>query len=592
MKITPNSLNVHQLLGTGNEQYVIPAYQRRYSWSDRQIWELIEDIKLTEGNDTHLLGSIVCLTGTHNAGINQLELVDGQQRLTTIAVILGCLAKHFRLLENKESMENAERLIYCKIFSGETHRKIQLDSLDQDDFEALSNGSSMHAVQNSKLQNAFNLVEQEWIANESPESLARFLYSLMYQAIIIRLDVSAAKDAFKLFETINNRGLRLSHTDIIKNFILGNAARFGDSALNAARTAWKNLITYLDGTDTDSFFRHFLIAVLGSRVTRSYVISSFKEYFMTRVKESADLPERHLYSEEEPREDEEEGDIEDTEMQLSDSNGEKLDFDGFLQLLTSSAKCYAQIVKAETNHALVNRSLKHLSMIRAHQAYSFIMYLMIAKCSDKTLVEILRLTESFMLRRHICRERSNETDALFSRLCGLDLSDPVAQTQKAYQELCPDDESFKKDFAQFKFSSNLIDRARYCLEMIEQKKHGEYQELQVLGTDSVHVEHIIPQKIKTKKAKEEFGDWVEYLGDNSESHHAKYMPRIGNLTLFSGALNIGVSNNPFHKKRKAYKNSSILLTKELAELSRFSFSTVEKRSEELANMACEIWPIP
>ena len=91
MKIAPNSLTVSQLFSSTNEQFVIPAYQRRYSWRERQIIELVEDINLIEEADTHLLGSIVCLTGHHTAGINKLELVDGQQRLTTIIILLECI---------------------------------------------------------------------------------------------------------------------------------------------------------------------------------------------------------------------------------------------------------------------------------------------------------------------------------------------------------------------------------------------------------------------------------------------------------------------------------------------------------------------
>ena len=93
MNIKPTSLTISQLFGSNNEQYVVPPYQRRYSWNQRQVWELIDDIELLEDNDTHLLGSIVCLAGHHNAGLNKLELVDGQQRLTTVAILLECICQ-------------------------------------------------------------------------------------------------------------------------------------------------------------------------------------------------------------------------------------------------------------------------------------------------------------------------------------------------------------------------------------------------------------------------------------------------------------------------------------------------------------------
>jgi len=112
--ITPTSLTITQLFGSTNEQYVIPTYQRRYSWHERQLWELIDDILLIDDGDTHLLGSIVCLAGHHTAGLNRLELVDGQQRLTTVTIILECIRQ--RLERDGEADEAAEvaRLLSAK----------------------------------------------------------------------------------------------------------------------------------------------------------------------------------------------------------------------------------------------------------------------------------------------------------------------------------------------------------------------------------------------------------------------------------------------------------------------------------------------
>src|SRR5687767_83240 len=114
MKVNPTSLSVNQLLGTANEQYVIPAYQRRYSWHERQVWELLDDIALVERVDTHLLGSIVCLSETHTADLNKLELVDGQQRLTTISIILECIRQRFEHEELKDDVADIRRLLAAK----------------------------------------------------------------------------------------------------------------------------------------------------------------------------------------------------------------------------------------------------------------------------------------------------------------------------------------------------------------------------------------------------------------------------------------------------------------------------------------------
>src|SRR5262245_28748373 len=110
MIITPASLTINQLFGSANEQYVIPAYQRRYSWHRQQIWDLIDDVDLLDSADAHLLGSIVCLAGHHTAGLNQLELVDGQQRLTTVSIILECIRQRLEVDGRKEEASELVRL--------------------------------------------------------------------------------------------------------------------------------------------------------------------------------------------------------------------------------------------------------------------------------------------------------------------------------------------------------------------------------------------------------------------------------------------------------------------------------------------------
>ena len=296
MLINPKSLSIAQLLSAESEQYVVPAYQRRYSWYEKQLWELLDDVSLLEGSDTHLLGSIVCLTGHHTAGINKLELVDGQQRLTTICILLRCIAD--RLLKDGETSasQDVDRLLQARALGDSAVLKILLDSLDASEFENHLANRSPEQPDNRNLATAFATF-REWVSEKPLTELGSFLYRLKNQCIVIRLEVSDAKDAFKLFETINNRGLKLSPTDIIKNFILGNAARFGPESLKLARQKWAELIHSLDGTSIDGFFRQFLIARMKKRVTASFVIPYFKALFMQSVAEAAQLPERHWYAE-------------------------------------------------------------------------------------------------------------------------------------------------------------------------------------------------------------------------------------------------------------------------------------------------------
>lgn len=558
---------------------------------------LWDDIDAVTGTDTHLLGTIVCLAGHHKAGINCLELVDGQQRLTTISIILHCVLERMQLEAEGEAARDLERLLSCKAFGGRANPKIGLDSLDSQQFAGHVAMDEMAEPENEHLSSAFGLI-RERILNLDLGDLGEFLYKLMNQAFVIRLDVSEAKDAFKLFETINNRGLKLSSTDIIKNFILGNAARFGPKDLQYAQDRWGDLIKQLDGLCMDTFFRHYLISIRERKVTSHKVVAEFKDYFMNGVKEAEGLPDHYRYDDQDD-DDEEDSDPDD------DDNGEEKDsgtskhevvkvpFKRFLTQLVDGARFYREIILAKTGKPSIDRHLRNLKLIKSMQSHGFLMALRLRGCNDNKFEQVLSLTESFILRRHICKERSNETERLFAKLCGVNAHNPVPVLQKEMRELCPSSEDFEKEFASASFKGALMDRARYCLEQFELHQQGQYVELMPVGSDSVHIEHIIPQKIEGRQAKAEYGDWPTYLGANAKAKHGKYLFRMGNLTLFAGPLNIGASNNPYSRKKEAYKRSAFKITKSLpTKYADFRFAQVDKRSAEMAKLAVKIWPMP
>ena len=605
MQITPNTLTLSRLLGQESEQYVIPAYQRRYSWHEKQVVELLDDIKLLDAGDAHLLGTIVCLTEPHTAGINRLELVDGQQRLTTVFIVLHCLLERLRALGNERRAQDVSRLLTASPPTGQEQPKIVLDSLDAASMNRLLRNELDNA--NADLLRAFQ-VSRERVQEMGAEAAADFAYRLMNRAFIIRLDVSEAKDAFKLFETINNRGLRLSAADIVKNFLLGNAARFGPAHLIVARDKWARVITSLDGLHAESFLRHFLISRLKSRITKSYVIATFKRMFMRGVDEAQELPDRRWYLDDDDGDETEEALEEGAETidETADENGdspidaltegasqERLSFFAFMDELVKAAEQYSMVVQGRTEDASINRRLRNLSLIKAMQTYGFLLRLRMGGCSNRDFERVLELTEGFLLRRHVCKMRSNETERAFARLCSVDCSNPVPEVQAVYRQFSPADERFRDAFAGMAFVPALMDRARYCLERIEENRGGAYGELQVSGPAEVHVEHIIPQRIKSKKAKAREGDWLTYLGGGAEAQHPRYVARIGNLTLFSGTLNIVASNNPYERKKEGYLKSALKITNSLpAEYPEFRFAEVEARSKRLADEAVVLWPIP
>jgi hypothetical protein len=316
---------------------------------------------------------------------------------------------------------------------------------------------------------------------------------------------------------------------------------------------------------------------------------------MKGVKEAENLPDHHFYDdqdeEDEDSDDEDAGDEDDSSDCAREI--EKVPFKRFLKQMVDGARYYSEIILATTGNPRIDRSLRNLKLIKSMQSHGFLMALRLRGCDDKKFEEVLALTESFILRRHVCKERANETERLFAHLCGIDAQNPLPVLRKELRELCPSDEDFEKEFATVSFKGGLMDRARYCLEQFELHLQGRYVELVPAGSDSVHIEHIIPQKIEGRQVKAEIGDWPSYLGTNAKTKHRKYLFRIGNLTLFAGELNISASNNPYGKKKPAYKQSAFKITKLLpTKYPSFRFAQVDKRSAELAKLAVKVWPSP
>jgi hypothetical protein len=218
------------------------------------------------------------------------------------------------------------------------------------------------------------------------------------------------------------------------------------------------------------------------------------------------------------------------------------------------------------------------------------MHLLQRDLPPPTVIEVLKIIETFMLRRHICESRTNQHDAIFATMLSkLDGPDLVSAVKEHLREYLPTDQDFQLSFPKYKFKGVSAERAKYVLEMIEYERNGNTGELVVSSQSEVHLEHIIPQKIATYKSKTEFGDWEEYLGADGAAKHKKYVDLIGNMTLLAEALNIQAYNNPFAKKKGSYRRSSFLITKELADQNDFKFYHVDRRGEALAERAVTIW---
>ena len=602
MNIVPKDFTLHSLLNNPHEQFQVPSYQRRYAWKYNQHKALFKDIDMLMLNEGHLFGMLILHTGAHHGGTNTVDVVDGQQRLTTISLLLLALHRKFEIEKDEYRHKQIAQLLYCGNPETSNNPKLILGELDNPDYCNLLLGK-LGNIKNQNILDAYNLFIQEieeGLNTNGKEWLEKYYEKLVHTAKIIRLDVQFAQDAYKLFETINNRGLRLSATDILKNFILGHAAKISDPILTQCREIWSQLIITLDGIPTDDFFRQYVSSIYTRKISKNKLIEEFKKHYFKNVQEVEKLGEyRYSYGIDETSELENDDEVEDNGLDTNDEddaengiNIERLNISDYLWHIVKAAKCYSKIWHHSFEDNKINQKLKELADIKSFPSFIFLMHYLQGHHERKKVLKVLDMFAALMLRRHMTGKSTAYNDDIFANLLRIDLDDQHPDTiRELLLEDYPNDEEFQDRFPIHELKPRVINRARYILTKVEYYKTGDTKEFSISSPEDVHVEHIMPQVIDTKKSKREFGDWEEYLGDKAKINHKKRVNRIGNMTLLASELNISASNNPFTNKKKFYRKSNILLTKEISDMSNFKFSHLDKRGEDLAKLAVKIWRI-
>lgn len=498
--------------------------------------------------------------------------MDGQQRMTTIMLFLDAIEDRLRADSNDEDAQTISKMVTSKDYTGTKSKKLVLGDLDNKDFARVVDDKELDEVINNNLLKARKLIG-DLIGKLSSEEFNQFRYKFINQSYIIRLDVAQAKDAFKLFETINNRGLSLSPTDIIKNFLLGNASIISVETLESVKEDWTKIVLSLDGIDMDNFFRQNMAGLTGQKVTQTRLIDTFKTYYAQNIEEGETLREEY----------EEFSNVEES------ANLSKQDLKAFAKTLRLAADIYRKVQQADFDDEEINRRLINLRKIRSVASYTFILNLMQRNLANNDVLEILRMIEIFMLRRNVAEYRTSELEDIFVALTKLPDENIVNAAKQVFIDNMPTDEEFSARLSNHVFKGQLEARAKYMLEYLS---YGTLSpsEMVIKSHRAVELEHIMPQTIDTKKSKEELGDWMSYLGEDA-ARHGEYITKLGNLTMLGKKLNIVASNNPFEAKKIEYEKSEITMTRDLSKYDEWGLLQIDARTEELTKIATKLWSI-
>lgn len=278
-----------------NDRYTVPDYQRLYSWENEQWDEFWSDLNSIEKNDTHFLGSIVVIKrpGSYDE-LDQMELVDGQQRLTTISLLLCAMRDYYDQSGEQGLADKIDSdYLHEDDLNNNTFSKLTLSRFDRDEFKSVLNGNVGEAKE-SQIYECYHYFKEK-IRRLGDETVNRLRKRLLGSMTIVVIDCENPESAFRLFETLNNRGMELSAVDLMKNSLLQTAMERADNGAedkeyDHIREQWEIILERVvrEISKPNRFFRHFMMSAKEPDISSS--VSNYKLYDEFRRVTKEELP--------------------------------------------------------------------------------------------------------------------------------------------------------------------------------------------------------------------------------------------------------------------------------------------------------------
>lgn len=529
---------VHSLLDhETNIVYQVPPYQREYSWQRAQ-WEYLFD-DLIEADGSHFLGTIITLNKTVDAADeNVLELIDGQQRITTLTLLMA--AVYSVLYERMDELDDDQKtdvtLLRRQLVhksSGEPRVRPQRQGQNLDDYLAVLTkaGLPLDTQPTSymplrRIDRCFNhfrdeIFELAKIEEQTETEAAVRVLNAAKQATIVKIEVANHADAFVLFESLNNRGMPLTPVDLIKNHLLAQAERQNIMPVEAAFKRWNEMLTNLGDSyaNQDRFLRHYYNAFKADlpHVSRAPLATKAN---LIRIYEV-----------------------------LVEADGVN-----FLDQIIQASRYYGRITGVLDDETDLDAAFRRLERIQGAPSYVLLLWLLRKRTelalTEYQLIAITELLTSFFVRRNLTG--SPQTYALpglftgiISRLAKGEEIDVVETVRAQLAASTVRDDAFRQALLESIYDGNT-DVARFVLTTLTEDEMTKESHTDLWRREKNRyvwtIEHILPQGENLPK------EWVDMLGGPEQAAHvqAEHVHRLGNLTI--SGYNSNLSNKPFEEK--------------------------------------------
>jgi uncharacterized protein with ParB-like and HNH nuclease domain/predicted transport protein len=547
-------------------QFVIPIYQRAYSWSVAECDQLMADIQRAGGDDapeSHFTGSIVHVEkGLSNLTSQEPNLViDGQQRMTTVTLLIAALA---RVLEHKPEGEREplkgfsppklrKGYLVNEDEDGEDYYRLLLSERDKETLKAIVRGSDLPPDASERVRQNFERF-LEHLGGEGTDlaAVCRGLAKLV--VVDIRLDRTQDNPQL-IFESMNSTGLRLTQADLIRNFVLMGIEPSLQERLYTEY--WRRMEADFGQAayekQFDDFVRHYLTVVTGEIPRVGDVYGAFKAH--ARAASAQGRTVESLVSE-----------------------------------LRAYARRYCAVALGHEQDKELAEAFRDLREIKADVVYPLLLELYtdyeLRVLDRDELVSVIGMVTSYIFRRAVCRVATNSLNRTFSTFTRSIDKERYVESVEAHllgmtsYRAFPTDEEFVSHLT----TRNLYNfpRRSYLLRRLENFGRKEY-----VPIEDYTIEHILPQNENLSE------EWRRDLGEDWVAVRARYLHTLGNLTLTG--YNSEYSDHPFARKRDmpgGFKESPLRLNQGLGTLEAWNEQEITARADRLAAQAVEVWPRP
>jgi uncharacterized protein with ParB-like and HNH nuclease domain len=528
----------------GAKQYVVPLFQRQYSWEKKEWEALLDDlVELSEEEHprTHFMGSIVTMpTSSVPEGVSKFLLIDGQQRITTIFILLALLRDNAKKSGQTKLEEQINNTLLTNPYESDIdYYKLLPTQYDRIAFQALINSEQLFT--NNQITKAYQFFQKEIQKRGiDGQALKKVIFSNLS---VVSIVLSKDDDPYLVFESLNAKGRSLTQADLIRNYF------FMKIHVNEQQSVyeryWKPMQDAFQGNNLSEFIRHYLMRD-GTIVKQSDIYFFVKELI---------------------------------------NRGEVVEC---LKELACFAGYYEKLLHPEKEtHIKIRKALQRLNRIEVTTAYPLLLNFYDEyyhnRISDVEFIILLKLIENFMIRRFVCNIATNQLNKVFPPLYGQIKnrypSDIVEGLKQILQtKNYPKNTEFKTRLLDTKLygGGDRSIKTKLILETLEEF----YQHKELVDFDGLSIEHIMPQTLTES--------WQKQLGDDWDTTHELLLHTLGNLTLT--AYNSELSNDSFEAKKMQLSESHLEMNKYFKDHDSWRREDIEKRSSFLADMALAIWP--